>query len=837
MLRLQPFVFMACLLGLCLVFMCLQSVAGNKRDVPGLQREETLSGFARELIKGHARRKRVISHPVLSRKKRWDFTTYSVTEEQNPPQRIARMHSSFDNYTDSVIYSIEGEGAGSLFRIERLTGKLFAQHKLDRESKDSYQLMVFAKNLQGQEVEAPSNITITVQDINDHPPKFPPGQHYAVVKERSPIKTLVTTIFARDEDDPNQPYGQIGYSLVQGNASNKFAIHEMFGTVKTITSNLDREETDTYKLVIKAVDSPRADLHFSATTTLTISIADVNDNPPTFVDKPFKHTTPEDAAIGSQLMRVSTTDPDARENKLCKYSIIEGQDSNKFEIVTLDNQGVIKVKERLDYETAENKMYHIRIKATNIHLDPELSYLGPMEDEADLTIRVTDVDEPPEFTQPTFEFSVSEDAMKGFPIGSVLAKDPEGDSFTYYMTDKEGKFQIDGSSGMIFVAGQLDRETKEKYEITVTAGTPAWKSPDSVAKVIIRLADVNDHPPQPLDGDKLEYIVCENHPDDIQELKPKVKMTDVDDPNSNGAPFHFSFQTRNKDFRLVNNGDDTASLFTVRKDYSASEKYQFPIIVSDNGKPQLNATYLLTVRVCKCADGVPQCDAMLTKGGIKLEVLIFLILACLLLLVLVVVLLTVRRRRRLRSDALIKASTSSFDDEDIRENIIQYDEEGGGEEDTAAYDLSALQKDYCSSASGSQVKFRMSSPPSTKVSLLPPYDPTSNKRRPIPSEDIRDFVIDRKAAEDDDDRKLAFDSLQIYVYEGEGSDAGSLSSLCTSSDESVQDYDYLCEWGPRFKKIADIYGAGKPDYSDNSASKASADLMRDTLSRPGRFKH
>ncbi|XP_036343069.1 neural-cadherin-like [Rhagoletis pomonella] len=68
------------------------------------------------------------------------------------------------------------------------------------------------------------------------------------------------------------------------------------------------------------------------------------------------------------------------------------------------------------------------------------------------------------------------------------------------------------------------------------------------------------------------------------------------------------------------------------------------------------------------------------------------------------------------------------------------------------------------------------------------------------------FIEEHKKRADGDPNAPPFDDLRNYAYEGGGSTAGSLSSLASGTDDEAHEYDFLGSWGPRFGKLANMYG-------------------------------
>uniref|UniRef100_A0ABM5GAC9 Cadherin-18 isoform X2 n=1 Tax=Pogona vitticeps TaxID=103695 RepID=A0ABM5GAC9_9SAUR len=647
-------------------------------------------------------------------KRGWVWNQFFVLEEHMgpDPQYVGKLHSNSDKGDGSVKYILTGEGAGTIFIIDDTTGDIHSTKSLDREKKTHYVLHAQAIDRRtNKPLEPESEFIIKVQDINDNAPKFTDGPYIVTVPEMSDMGTSVLQVTATDADDPT--YGnsaRVVYSILQGQPY--FSVDPKTGVIRTALHNMDREAREHYSVVIQAKDMAGQVGGLSGSTTVNITLTDVNDNPPRFPQKHYQLYVPESAQVGSAVGKIKANDADTGSNADMKYTIINGDGSGVFSISTdkETREGIISLKKPLNYE--KKKSYTLNIEGANTHLDFRFSHLGPFKDVTMLKIIVGDVDEPPLFTLPSYVMDVYENAKIGTVLGTVTAQDPDstGNAVRYFIdhnTEEDRYFTIDANTGTIKTAKVFDREETPWYNLTVTASEAESPGLQSHILVGIRILDVNDNPPEL--AEDYDVVVCENaKPNQVIQT---ITATDKDD-FIDGQTFHFSL-------------DDS-----------------FP----------LNPNFTLKDNE-----------------------------------VIVVLFITLRRSKK---EPLI------ISEEDVRENVVTYDDEGGGEEDTEAFDISALRNP----SAAEELKYRRDVRPEVKPATKHPASSSLDRI------DVHQFIKQRLAEADLDPSVPPYDSLQTYAYEGQRSEAGSISSLDSATTHSDQDYNYLGDWGPEFKKLAELYG-------------------------------
>ncbi|XP_077988033.1 protocadherin Fat 4-like [Glandiceps talaboti] len=510
----------------------------------------------------------------------------SVTEDSHIGTSIIKPVCSDLDQGSNFTYSIVDGNDGS-FRIDPDTGILYTNGRLDAEINSSYVLTisVFDGLSSGTTV-----ITVAVQGVNEFPPMYQPtAVYFANVTEGEAIGTLIKTVLATDEDALSD--GDIRYSITGGNIDSVFSIDSVTGDI-TVRRALDRERIDEYTLEITATDQASVGNQRSALASVRVTIDDVNDQTPYFDPYIYVASVYEDAATSSTVVSLTVQDDDlGSPNTDYTIDIITGNDLGHFAI----SGDSLVVDGALDFESLTS--YFLTIEVTDRGIPPYSST-------GNVVVRVLPVnEEPPTFSPPAggYATGVDEDTSIGASVYKVMAEDlidapgHVHSTIRYSITggNGDGKFYIDQLTGDIYVAGQLDRETKTSYilEITATDSLPMFGDElTDVESVTITVSDSNDNAPM---FEKELYAITVIESAVIDSLI--MTMVATDDDTGTNAEIDITIDSGNtgSDFILV--GNDLKLYHTLA--WHRTEFYQLRLKATDRGTPQRTSYVRINVEV------------------------------------------------------------------------------------------------------------------------------------------------------------------------------------------------------------------------------------------------
>ncbi|MBN3304009.1 FAT3 protein, partial [Amia calva] len=478
-----------------------------------------------------------------------------------------------------IQYSLHGSGAED-FLLDQDNGELKTMFSMDREKTPVYK--IFARATDGGGRYCKSDIYLTVEDVNDNPPLFSDSHYTASVYENTATKALLTRLQANDPDVGLNR--KVVYSLVDS-ANGFFSIDKSSGII-VLEKTLDREQQALYNITVRASDQGQA-VQLASLVNVTITVLDINDNPPVFERRDYLATVPEDVSLGTAVLTIYAASKDIGTNAEMYYSIRSGNEHGKFLIDPLT--GTISISKNLDYEMCKD--YFLTIEARD-------GGTPPLSAVTTVNINLTDVnDNAPVFSRDSYSTVISEDASIGESILKLMAEDldsPVNGQILYSIVsgDRENQFFIDPITGLMKVNKQLDRETVSGYSLAVRAldsGSPAMSS---TVVVNIDISDVNDNPP---------LFTPSNYTTVIQENKQigtsivQLSVTDKDSSH-NGPPYEFSIVSGNEgnEFTLDQNGV-LKSNFVFRQEVAT--EYVISVQAKDSGKPRLSSTSFVFIRV------------------------------------------------------------------------------------------------------------------------------------------------------------------------------------------------------------------------------------------------
>ncbi|KAF6720859.1 Protocadherin Fat 3 [Oryzias melastigma] len=479
-----------------------------------------------------------------------------------------------------IQYSLHGSQSQD-FSIDPDTGEMKSSVTLDHEKTPSYRLIVQATDGGGQWCSA--EIQLVVTDVNDNPPIFTMPQYTANVYENTIPKALLTRIQAIDPDEAG-PGRMVMYSLTDS-AGGLFSIDQVSGVV-ILEHTLDREVQPVYQITVCASDQG-SPLPLYSLVNVTITVLDINDNPPIFEHRDQLTTVPEDVRVGTEVLRVYATSKDIGTNAEITYTIRSGNEHRRFHVHP--HSGAIIVAQPLDYETCRD--YFLTVEARD-------GGTPPLSAVTTVNINLTDVnDNAPTFSRDLYTALVSEDAFVGEFVVQLVAEDSDSHLngavlYSIVSGDQGSHFFIDPINGVIKVNKPLDRETIPSFSLTIRALDSGIPPMSSTTLVNIDISDVNDNPPT-FSSANLTAVIQENKPVGTTILQLSV----IDrDSSRNGPPFSFQILSGNEGREFVLKEDGTLTANQVFRREFAKE-YVIQIQVSDSGKPSLSSSTMLTVAV------------------------------------------------------------------------------------------------------------------------------------------------------------------------------------------------------------------------------------------------
>ena len=276
------------------------------------------------------------------------------------------------NHTGTYRFVDGQKSSNDYFLIDPYTGRVTTKKLIDRDdfcllrtcacSKCEITLEVLCVNL--GEIFF-NDLSIIIDDRNDHSPQFPKSSIIIDVLENVPMGYLIPIDIAIDRDYGNNSIQ--GYNLTETNSTNKILqAFQIEYSKKTdllalrLMKNLDREQCQSLDYTIQAYDGGQPEPLFGY-LNIHMNILDVNDMSPVFERADIHVLLSELTSVGSLVARVHAYDQDTGLNSLVHYSIVSLDPVANGTFLLSKETGEIRLGKRLDYE--KEKFYRMKIKA------------------------------------------------------------------------------------------------------------------------------------------------------------------------------------------------------------------------------------------------------------------------------------------------------------------------------------------------------------------------------------------------------------------------------------------------------------------------------------------
>lgn len=486
------------------------------------------------------------------------------------------------NATDSdsgpnskLLFSISEGNIGDKFKMDPITGIISIQNVTQLRSR--YELKV---RVSDGRFAAVATVKIHVKENKENKLKFTKESYKASVQENSSEKKTLAVIAAVG----NQVNEPLFYQIL--NPDSKFEISRTSGVISTTGIPFDREAQDQFDIVVEVTREDKSE--DGAHVLVTVTVEDVNDNKPMFVNLPYHALVQMDAEEGQIIRQVTAVDKDMGQNADIRYELKE---QAHFEI---SRPGEIFLKKKFEKESLNTDFVIVVIAKDNG--EPALS--------AEIEVPVTVVNKAmPVFEKAFYSIEIPENIQLHTPVLHVQANDSEGPRIVYTISEGDPfkQFSIDFNTGVIHVIQPLDFETHPAYKLNVRA-TDSLTGAHSEVFVDIILEDVNDNTPVFLSK---AYYANISEASVIGTSLLQVDAKDADTGNNQEVFFQLVEEKgKSSDYFTIDR--DTGIISTAQVlDHEEIQQHKLRVRVVDGGVPALSSDVIVTIDVTDLNDNAP----------------------------------------------------------------------------------------------------------------------------------------------------------------------------------------------------------------------------------------
>ncbi|XP_030882022.1 protocadherin gamma-A5 isoform X7 [Leptonychotes weddellii] len=411
----------------------------------------------------------------------------------------------------------EEDKISGTFKLDSNLGEISTLQSLDYEESRFYLMEVVAQD--GGALLASAKVLITVQDVNDNAPEVILTSLASSISEDCPPGTIIALFSVHDGDS-----GENGEILCSIPRNLPFKLEKSVDNYYHLltTKGLDREEISDYNITVSVID--RGNPPLSTESHISLTVADINDNPPIFPHTSYSTYILENNPRGVSILSVTAHDPDSGNNAKVTYSLAEdtfqGMPLSSYVSIN-SNTGILYALGSFDYE---------QVKDLQLWVTASDSGDLPLRSNMSLSLFVLDQnDNAPEILYPSIPTDGStgvelapRSAEPGYLVTKVVAVDRDSGqnawlSYRLLKASEPGLFAVGLHTGEVRTArALLDRDAlKQSLVVAVQDhGQPPLSATvtltvavaDNIPDVLADLGSIRT-PADPGDSDLTLYLV------------------------------------------------------------------------------------------------------------------------------------------------------------------------------------------------------------------------------------------------------------------------------------------------------------------------------------------